>query len=580
MPVSLRGVGAVGAVALVALALTANLGFYTLPGMLAVLVAAALVVGVCLTGERLVNFAPKWAMVAMYGPALATVGYLVWLTVHETSALKVQFEAPLAAVGALVVLLAYLGKVRAKDALQGLLIGVGVLLTGATVLVPQLRFGGGGGLATALGMLACTILMYLVWLSFLASPRGTAGPDAAPVTLAPHAAPPGEGGQAAGPDAAPVRLAPHAAPPGNSRGRGGGRGKCLARGWWVRWGMLLVAGTVIRGLAVVGSPEPVIDVHAWLTQAPQMLLRGANPYAGRYDSPYGTERAARAGIHDAPDPRPPAYPPLAILTGLPAVLLGVDVRWVNVAAEVLAAVLLLLAGMRRGNCELGLLCSGLYLCLPRAAFVIEQAWFEPQLAALLGLALVAAPRRAWLAGVALGGFMAGKQYALALLPSLVMALRRDRKVLWIGLGTAAAAILPFLLWSPADFWQIVVTGHLHRPVVYHALTLAALLKNEMGVTVPAVALWGLAAVLLGLLAWRTPPHEERGAGLWLAAALLVFCLCHTQGFPNYYYLALFLLLMGVAQEGAKGEDRREATRPEAGTDAGGPRDGRDGEDRH
>ena len=58
-------------------------------------------------------------------------------------------------------------------------------------------------------------------------------------------------------------------------------------------------------------------------------------------------------------------------------------------------------------------------------------------------------------------------------------------------------------------------------------------------------------VLLGLLAVRTPAREDDGAtGLCLAASLLVFCLCHTQGFPNYYYLALFLLLLGVAQSGA------------------------------
>jgi hypothetical protein len=538
MPVSTRSVAAAIAVPLIALALSANFGFYTLPGMLAVLVAAVLTVAACLMPARYLYASPKLATAALYLLPLLTVAYLIWLTIHETNPLKVQIEAPLAAVGAVVLLLAFLSKVRTPHLLHGLLIGVGVLLTGATVLVPQLLFGvpedPALSLRVQLGLLGSMVVMYMVWLSLLAQPGGAwrRGPDAPPERLAPHSAPPGE----------------TAAPSGGPR-TSASAGLVPRRGWWVRWGILLIAGTTIRSLAIVGSPEPIIDVNSWLQNAPRFLLQGENPYATDYPSPYGTERAARFHINDAPNPRPPTYPPLTVLTGLPAILLGLDARWMNVLAEVAAAVLILLAAYRRGRGDLGLLASALYLSLPRSAFMIEQAWFEPQLAALLGLVLLAAPRRPWLAGVALGGFFAGKQYALALLPSLVMGLRRSPRVLWIGLAVAAAVIAPFFAWSPHDFLQIVVTGHLHRPVVYHALTLAALLKNAMGLTVPSMALWGLAAVLLGMLAWKTPPHEKRRTGLWLAAALLVFCLCHTQGFPNYYYLALYLLLMGVAQDG-------------------------------
>ncbi|MHB8995338.1 MAG: hypothetical protein ACYC63_08840 [Armatimonadota bacterium] len=538
MPISTRSVAVVFAVPLIALALSANFGFYTLRGMLAVLVGAVLVVAACLMPARYLYASPKLATAALYLLPLLTVAYLIWLTIHETNPLKVQIEAPLAAVGAVVLLLAYLSKVRTPHLLHGLLIGLGVLLTGATVLVPQLLFGvpedPALSLRVQLGLLGCMIVMYLVWLSFLAQVGGVrrGGPDAPPQRLAPHSAPPGE-------------TPPSSAGPRTSASTG----LVPRRGWWVRWGILLIAGTTIRALAVIGSPEPIIDVNSWLQHSPRFLLQGQNPYATDYPSPYGTERAARFHINDTPNPRPPTYPPLTVLTGLPAILLGVDARWMNVLAEIAAAVLLLLAGFRRGRGDLGLLASGLYLSLPKSAFMIEQAWFEPQLAVLLGLALVAAPRRPWLAGVALGGVFAGKQYALALLPSLVVGLRRHPRILWIGVAVAAVVIVPFFAWSPSDFLQIVVTGHLHRPVVYHALTLAALLKNAAGLTVPSVALWALAAVLLGLLAQKTPPHEKRGTGLWLAAALMVFCLCHTQGFPNYYYLALYLLLIGVVQDG-------------------------------
>lgn len=513
MAISLRSLAAVLALPLIALSLAVNLGFYTLPSMLAVLAAGILVVAACLLPERELTLAPRFVPLVLYLPALATVAYLIWLTVHETNPLKAQFEAPLAASGGIVLLLAYLARRRPAHPLHGLLIGVGILLTGVTALAPQLRFGAPENpalsLQTQLVLLASSVLMFLVWLSFLADPVG----------------------RAAGPD--PLQA------------------NAPRRGWWVRWGLLLVAGVAMRVGAVSGSPDPVIDVNAWLQNAPRFLLEGRNPYASDYPSPYGTERARRMGINDAPNPRPPVYPPTAILTGLPAVLLGLDVRWVNVLAEIAAAVLLLAAGLRRGGPQVALLASGLYLCLPRAAFMMEQAWFEPQLAALLGLVLWAAPGRPWLAGVALGGFVAAKQYAVALLPSLVRSLGRSPRILWVAAAVAVATSAPFALWGPGDFWQQVVAGHLGRPVVYHALTIAALLHNVAGLTVPAVVLWTLAAALLGLLAWKTPAHEERGGGLGLAAALLVFCLCHTQGFPNYYYLALFLLLLGLAQERAE-----------------------------
>ena len=512
MAVSLRALAAVVAVPLIALALTVNLGFYTLPGMLAVLAAAALVVGFCLAGERQVALSPKWAAAALYAPVAGTVAYLLWLTVHETSPLKVQLEAPLAAVGALVLLVAYLGKVRAPKVLPGLLIGVGVLLTGTTALVPQLRFGAPDRpqllLVTQVGLLGCTILMYLVWLSFLASPR-----------------------------------------PARGKLFGGG---LLTRGWWVRWGLLLAVGGTLRVLAVVGSPDPVIDVHAWLTQAPELLLRGENPYSSTYESPYGTERAARFHISDPPLQHPLAYAPGAVLTGVPAALLGFDVRYVNVAAELLAAVLILLVGLRSGAGEVGLLASGLYLSLPRAAFLIEQAWYEPQLAAAVGLFALWMPRRKKAAAVALGVLLSLKQYVVLLVPALCMICRRRWKVLAGAAAVAALVCLPLVLWDPASFWQYAALGHVKRPVIYFSLILPGLFKNEFGITLPRLAMWALELGLLAALAWRTPRAGNGPFALWLGASMLVFNLYSTQGFPNYYDLALFLILLGVAQ----GTDRR------------------------
>lgn len=501
MSVNLRALAAVLAVPLVALALTPNLGFYTLPGMLAMLLAAVLVVGTCLGRERSLTVSRQWASVLLYVPAVAAVGYLIWLTLHETSPLKVQLETVLAVIGALVVLLAYLAKARSTQPLQAAMIGIGVLLSGSSALIPQLRFGVPENPAlsalTIGGLLACTVLMYLVWLSFLAQPQPA------------------------------KRL----------------------RSWYARWGILLATGAILRVLAVVGSPEPVIDVHTWLTHAPRFLLEGVNPYPAHYPSPYGTERARRFHISDPAAEHIGAggYAPGAILTGLPAALLGFDVRYINIAGDVLAAVLIVLVGAKFGCLEVGLLASALYLCLPRAAYMTEQSWYEPQLAALFGLFALWMPRRPWAAGVVLGGLFGLKQYIVMLVPAIWQACRGHGRVFWAAAALGAAIYLPFVLWDPPAFWQYALIGHLHWPTIYYSYIIAGLFKNEWGIVIPNSLMWGVSLVLVLALAWRAPRADRGPYVLWLGASMLVFNLCSTQGFPNYYYLVLFLLLLGVAQ---------------------------------
>lgn len=496
MPTDCRRLLLAAALPLLIFGYTANLGFYSPPAIGLVLVATTLILSAALGSPRLV-FVPRHAAPLLgYGPVALLILILLRQAMVTTSGVLAMLYALLATVGLVTALLAYLAGRRPDEPLRAALIGFGILLAGQAALTSQLRYPDPAHVGAMLGILACAVLACLVWLSFLAQPR-----------------------------------------PG--------------RGWSVRFGLLLALGLGGRGLAIVGSPDPIIDVNAWLQQAPRFLLAGRNPYATDYPSPYGTERARAAGINDAPDPRPATYPPLAILTGVPAVLLGVDVRWVNVLADVLAAALLFLAGRARwrpasaDDDGLALLAAGIYLCLPRTPFMIEQAWFEPQLAALAGALLLWGDRRPRLAGVLFGLLLAGKQLALALVPVIVRAFWARRQMLLLAVGLAALLALPFVLWSPGDFWQIVVGKHLVRPVIPHALTLLALGKQALGLDLPPVLGWGFALVCLAWLTWRGPRRWEPAAGLWLGASLLVFILGHKQGYFNYYVLATYLLLWGL-----------------------------------
>lgn len=310
--------------------------------------------------------------------------------------------------------------------------------------------------------------------------------------------------------------------------------------------LIFTAGLVVRGGAIVASPEPIIDVYTWLRHAPGVLVQGENPYRADYPSPYGTERARGYGIPEPPDPHPPAYPPLPIVMALPCHLLGIDVRWSNVICDLLAAGVLLEAARRRGKLLIGGLLAGTYLHLPRVPFMIEQAWFEPMLAALLGSGLLLCERGRKIGYVFLALGLTGKQFGIALLPPVWRARRQESRWLIAALSLVGFALfLPFLLWDAESYVAVIFLRHLGRPPQYASLTVASVVYHLTELSSSRWLLWSIAGVLIVAIAWRTPA-TGCSAGISIAAALLVFCLFHTQGYFNYFYLCLYLLLLGVA----------------------------------
>jgi hypothetical protein len=45
---------------------------------------------------------------------------------------------------------------------------------------------------------------------------------------------------------------------------------------------------------------------------------------------------------------------------------------------------------------------------------------------------------------------------------------------------------------------------------------------------------------------RTARRRREPGGLWLGAALLLFCLFYVKGYFNYFYLCNYLFLLGLA----------------------------------
>jgi hypothetical protein len=311
-----------------------------------------------------------------------------------------------------------------------------------------------------------------------------------------------------------------------------------ASGFRSRLVLLFISGAVLRGATLYAAPEPIIDVYTWLRDAPQFVLHGENPYAAEYTNVYAGEPTKL---------RLASYPPQPLLLALPFSAAGLDVRWANVACDLAAALVLFLVARSHGSPLLGALAAGAYLHLPRTPFLIEQAWYEPMLAAALGVGLLLAGRGRRLGFVVLAFGLAGKQYGVALLPPLWRAWRRQTRLLLFGISVVLGGVfLPFFLWAPSDFLDVVLLRHL-RAGNSGGLTLQAALHDVFGASLPRPVLLLAAVALIGLVTWRTPRTDScpTGSALWAGAALLIFFVFHQAGFFNYYHLCMYLILLGA-----------------------------------
>jgi hypothetical protein len=328
--------------------------------------------------------------------------------------------------------------------------------------------------------------------------------------------------------------------------------------------LLFAAGAVLRLAALAAWPEPAIDVFVWLHESPHALLAGHNPYA--------PDNGVLVGLA--------TYPPLPIVLTMPFAALGLDVRLANVVGDLIAALVLHRAALRAGRPLLGALTAGAYLNLPGVPFMLQNAWYEPMLAALLGSGLLLAERGRWIGNLLLGLGLTGKQFGLPLAVPLWSAACREggRRAASFLAGIALAGalvILPFFLWSPGAFLNAVLYFHLAIGPDMLSLTVRSAIYRIIGAQLPGWV-WGLITLLLTVWVARRTPRTGGGGrtALWMGAVLLLFCLFFVKGYFNYFYLCSYLFLLGLAALNPEGdlaapaeEDEEITTHPHPHTPA-------------
>jgi hypothetical protein len=335
-------------------------------------------------------------------------------------------------------------------------------------------------------------------------------------------------------------------------------GACVAAGLprqqgrdWPFWGFVCLAG----GLAMlhVARSSDSSDVLVAVHDASRALLAGHDPYAITLPNPYGAGLTEQyyspdvlvGGRLDFGFP----YLPAALLGYLPGYLLG-DVRFASVVALVLVAVLL----RRLARDEVGRVVALVPLTLPLLPLTLEMGWVEPVVALFLVWTVSASVRGSRMrSGLALGCFLASKQYLVVVLPLLLpLARRLGRGVVIAGLGVATLLVLAFAAWGPTAFVRSVVELHLNQPYRPDSVSLAVAWGNTFG-RWPAWT-YGLPPLMAGLavsslVAWRSRPGPA-SFSLGMGLSLLATVLLSKQAYGNYYMLIEIALVLGVVTWGA------------------------------
>jgi hypothetical protein len=310
---------------------------------------------------------------------------------------------------------------------------------------------------------------------------------------------------------------------------------------------VLLLSAVIGGLVIVESPRPRIDVFGRQQEGAEALLEGKNPYRVSYSNPYTVEQTQKYFGDVRGDLSEYPYPPLSLGLTTLGYLVGRDVRWTLLTAQLATPLLLFLLARRFGHSPstaLGL--SVLQLVHPRGTFMLEQAWTDDLVgcAFLLVLHALASRSSARLGGALLGLFLASKQYSIVIMP-LLWPHRMVPRAWWpFALGVAVLVAMPFVLWGPIDLFDDVVMYQLRLPSRADAMSLPGLIQCTTGIRLPGIV--SVAAALAVLFAWS---RKRVGAGHLALAAVSVygaFFIMAKQAFCNYYYFVGVLLLAAAA----------------------------------
>ena len=332
----------------------------------------------------------------------------------------------------------------------------------------------------------------------------------------------------------------------------------MAESRFVQMALLLLFVILAIG-TVRANPTPHIDVWVFQQQGADELLHGRDPYAMTFPDIYhstlpGHQQVYGAGlvVNDRLQFGFP-YPPVSLILSTLGYAAAGDHRYAQVVALALAGLFIAFTG--RGF--LSTLAMALLLFTPRVFYVIEQAWTEPFVVMLLAATIFCAVHRSRWLPIALGLFLATKQYLIFAVPFTFFLLgpdwtwRRWFNLLWQAAIAAAIVTLPFALWNFHAFWKSTVTVQQLAPFRWDALSYIVWwgfhghgeqVKQPGYASLPSI----IAALLALAFSLRRAPRTPAGFAAALALLSLGFFAFNKQAFCNYYFFVIGALSCAIA----------------------------------
>ena len=328
-----------------------------------------------------------------------------------------------------------------------------------------------------------------------------------------------------------------------------------SRKYWIALAILILFHCMVAFLLNKPGSANNIDTYTFQRDACRNLMRGVDPYGATQNDPFDAYHSAlffgpgmvvngqvQVGLQ---------YPPLTLLWVLPGFILG-DVRYSYLLAIVISGLFLFsISPDSRGIW----LVSGLLLS-PLTIAVENRSWTEPLVFMTLSATVYASVKKRWWLPIALGNFLATKQYNILALPLIASFIQPFRwKAYWkltgVAFAVAIVTVLPFLFWNAHGLWHDLVLFHLHQPFRQDAISFAVLF--------PAMTKIG-PLLLLVFLAWALR-GSRRNHTIFAAVygvAILLFFATSKQAFANYYFLAASCFFLSVAALPASRDSRIES----------------------
>lgn len=324
-----------------------------------------------------------------------------------------------------------------------------------------------------------------------------------------------------------------------------------------RWQIPVYLTAIITAklMMIFASPSPNIDVFHLVTKAGLNVINGIDPYGFTYH----LDRFP-GDIFEHFN-----YLPLSFLLPLPFKLILGDIRYAFLACDLISAFgLYLLAARAFAGSDRQSACMFiplLFLTNPIHGFLLENAWVEPIMVLLLVVFALSFQRNEYrpsnMTAVLIGLLLATKQYIFIIIPLLLKLKGWGLRHFAIAAVTSSLVILPFYIWSPADFINDLLKYYVQYQPRYDAATVISLMHNDL-TTIEAwlqnaidniylayfIVL--LPASLAFIIIFAGQQNTLNGFFAAMATLLMAFFLFSKMSFANYDYLIGSVLLLAMA----------------------------------